>query len=185
MKKYFSLTLALLFIGISAKAQIEGDTLALESVTLNGNPLFQDYKIFMKQYAVDSTVQREWECGSPFDFMDSEYTMEYEAELVTHCYSGNLEFITNNNKVLPLRFLIKGNILHLKDKAVSIDENTTLNDIQMLFPKLDKDMDYIIDEENNQIIVRVPYSENSDDGDWIFTFRNNKLYDVELWWLLC
>lgn len=172
--------IAFLFLSVSGKAQITIDTLAIHEVRLNQHPILWDYNEFINNSSIDSTSEELWECGNPFEWLDNEFMEKQEMEALIHHHSNNIEFITNGNKILPLHILVGNNKLYIPDKNITFDKNTTLESCMRTFPNIHAGKD----EEGNER-MDIPFSQYPDEGYWFFTFKNGKLYSVELWWLLC
>lgn len=168
------------------------DFLKMDDVLLNGQKIMLIKNDFEKIYSkADSTKTDLWECGNPLNFLDREwmiktYGKENNGEFenydgnITTIYTHNIEFITNNHMVLFDTAQADKNTFKIISSNIILDKNTTIEDFQKQFPKLEKE-----DTEDPAVFrFRIPTEKESDDA-FLFYFKNGKLEYTTLWFLLC
>jgi hypothetical protein len=166
--------------------------LKMEDVLLNGNKILLDKTDFEKIYRkIDSTRTDLWECGNPLDFLDEEWMTKTYGKResgsfekfdgnITTIYTQNIQFITNNHMVLFDTAQADKNTFKIISSNIILDQNTTIEDFQKQFPKLEKEAT----EDPAVFRFRIPTGKDHDDA-FLFYFKNGKLEYTTLWFLLC
>lgn len=99
---------------------------------------------------------------------------------ITSMYTNNAEFNSNKHIVLFNSAIAHKNSFQIKSHHIVLNQNTTIEEFQKLFPKLEKET---TDQKN---LSRFRISVNKDGGDaFLFYFKDGKLDEFLLWWLLC
>jgi len=168
--------------------------LKIENALVNNNKIILEKKMFDELYPKRDSVKAEiWECGNPFNWLDDRWMTktygQYDQDRdtfgdfdgkLTSIFTQNARFDTNNHMVLFNSALSKGNELKIKSHQIVLNENTTLEEFQRIFPNLKKEEL----EHKNECRFRMGIEKDSDDA-FLFYFENGKLKSFNLWWLLC
>lgn len=166
--------------------------LKIEDVLLNNKKLLLDKNHFEKIYnKIDSTKTSLWECGNPLTYLDKEWMVKtYGKEIngefekydgnITSIYTNGIKFITNNHAVLFDTAEANKNTFTVISRNIVLDNNTSIEDFQKLFPNLEKEkMD-----DPNTFRFRISTQKDYDDA-FLFYFKDGKLEYITLWFLLC
>lgn len=164
------------------------DFLKIENVQVNGNDIVLPQEQFQKLHPKNDSVKTEpWDCGSPFEWLDKTWMEKtYGKDLVnfdgkiTTSYTNNAEFISNNHKVIFSSAKSGNNRFEIKSHHIILTQETTVEDFQKLFPKLKIEN---TDQKNIQRFS-IPVGKEIEDS-FIFYFKDGKLDNFNLWWLLC
>lgn len=164
------------------------DFLKIENVQVNGNDIVLPQEQFQKLHPKKDSVKTEpWECGNPFEWLDKSWMEKtYGKDLVnfdgkiTTFYTNNAEFISNNHKVIFSSAKSGNNRFEIKSHHIILSQETTVEDFQKLFPKLK-----IEDTDRKNIqSFSIPVGKETEDS-FMFYFKDGKLDNFNLWWLLC
>lgn len=171
------------------------DFLKIDEVEINGHQLIISENEFNTMYPTkkDSVKTELWECGSPFEWIDKDWmiktygqrnsesgTFEKFDGKITSIYTNNAEFNTNKHIVLFNTASTDKNSFRIKSNNILLDQNTTIDEFQKLFPNLKKE---ILDHKK-ELRFRISSGFEMEDS-FLFYFKNGKLHKFELWWLLC
>lgn len=168
----------------------DSEFLPPEKVLINNHNYLLPKKQFDQIYPkLDSTRTAIWECGDPFEWLDvdwmtktygpkSKTSYEYENYdgYITSLYSKKIYFLTNKNKVLFFEMKMTGNNFKVKEHDIILTEATTKSEFEKMFPKANKW------DESDTYVMQL---DNVYDAQFVFIFKNGKLDDIHLWWLLC
>lgn len=99
---------------------------------------------------------------------------------VERIYFNGIEFNSNSHLYLFGEGIAKNNTFTIISHGIQLDENTTVKEFQKLFPNC-KAENY---DATANIRFRLYIEEKHDDA-FLFYFKNGKLEQVVLWWLLC
>lgn len=164
------------------------DFLKIENVQVNGNDIILPQEQFQKLYPKHDSVKTEpWDCGSPFEWLDKTWMEKtYGKDLInfdgkiTTFYTNNAEFISNNHTVIFSSAKSENNRFEIKSHHIILTRETTVEDFQKLFPKLKIEN---TDQKNIQRFS-IPVGKEIEDS-FMFYFKDGKLDNFNLWWLLC
>lgn len=164
------------------------DFLKIENAQVNGNDIVLSQEQFQKFYSKHDSIKSEvWDCGSPFEWLDKAWMEKtYGKDLlnfdgkITTFYTGNAEFISNNHKVIFSSAKSGNNRFEIRSHHIILTSNTTVAEFQKLFPKLK-----IEDTDRKNIqSFSIPVGKETEDS-FMFYFKDGKLDNFNLWWLLC
>lgn len=168
--------------------------LKIEDAEINGHKIILSQNEFDKIYPKkDSLKTALWECGSPFEWLDEDWmiktygkqnsnsgTFERFDGKITSLYTNNAEFNSNKHIVLFNSAVAHKNSFQIKSHHILLNQDTTIEEFQKLFPKLEKE----ITDQKNVSRFRISVDKNVDDA-FLFYFKDGKLDEFVLWWLLC
>lgn len=170
------------------------DFLNIKNADINDHQIILSHQNFDKIYPTkDSVITDVWECGSPFEWLDEVWMVKtygkrssdsgtfekFDGEIMS-IYTNKAEFNSNKHIILFGSGDAHKNSFQIKSHHIVLNHNTTIEEFQNLFPKLEKE----ITDEKNVTRFRIPINKDSDDA-FLFYFRNGKLDEFLLWWLLC
>lgn len=163
------------------------------NVEFNTLPVFTSFDALKKNINIDSSQSDSWECGSPYDFLDSTWMKEKYGDYnetkgtfenfdgyILSLYSGNVVYTSNTHLTVFNDAEMKGNTFKVKSSNIILDENTTIGDFRRLFPKAQEEPA----TEVGDIRFRLSVAPDFDDA-FLFVFSKGKLTYINLWWLLC
>ena len=140
----------------------------------------------------DSAKTDLWECGNPFEWLDRPWMEKtygkYDEKAgnfpkfngeITTIYKKGIEYSTNDHIVLFSRAEAENHNFRIPSHHIILDKNTTLKDFKKLFPQLDAEK-----VSNNEVRFRIYLNHLSDDA-FLFYFKDGRLQNFTLWWLLC
>ena len=168
--------------------------LGIENALVNNHKIILSLDDFNKIYPkINSTKTDAWDCGSPFEWLDKEWmtktygnkneetgTFDNFNGKITTIYGDNIEFASDNHIVLFQSAKAENNIFMIKSPEITLDKNTTLENFQKIFPKVEKE----ILKNPNEVRFRF-YLGPEEGGAFLFYFKNGKLDYLTLWWQLC
>ncbi|WP_336690278.1 MULTISPECIES: hypothetical protein [unclassified Chryseobacterium] len=164
------------------------DFLKIENAQVNGNDIVLSQEQFQKLYSKHDSIKSEaWDCGSPFEWLDKKWMektygkdlMSFDGKITTF-YAGNAEFISNNHKVIFSSAKSGNNRFEIRSHHIILTNSTTVAEFQKLFPKLKiEDTD-----QKNVQSFSIPVGKETEDS-FMFYFKDGKLDNFNLWWLLC
>lgn len=196
MKRFFlSVSAILLVLSGSFSAAQESytpetfpyDTVSFDALHFNDMPVYFSIEQLRESVEVNGSDWAPWECGSPFDWMDSSYVHDG----ITSYFSEQGSYISNGHMVLLYEGLLEKGVLLLSDRNIRLTGETTLEEFAAIFPvsyrgteeMRQRHPDCCFDEYGD-LQIHVFYSFLSEDG-LVFSFRNGRLHSVLLRWLLC
>jgi hypothetical protein len=170
------------------------DFLKIEDAEINGHKIIVSQNEFDKIYPKKDSVKTElWECGSPFEWLDEDWmtrtygkqnsdsgTIERFDGKITSMYTNNAEFNSNKHIVLFNSANAHKNSFQIKSHHILLNQDTTIEEFQKLFPKLKKE----VTDQKNVSRFRISVNKDGDDA-FLFYFKDGKLDQFVLWWLLC
>lgn len=168
--------------------------LKIEDAEINGHKIILSQNEFDKIYPQKDSVKTDlWECGSPFEWLDDDWmtktygkrnsdsgTFERFDGKITSTYTNNAEFNSNKHIVLFNSADAHKNSFQIKSHHILLNQDTTIEEFQKLFPKLKKE----VTDQKNVSRFRISVNKDSDDA-FLFYFKDGKLDQFVLWWLLC
>jgi len=172
----------------------DSDIIKIENVLINGQKVILPIEKFNSVYkAIDSSKTELWECGSPFEWLDSDWMTEKYGKVtkesgtfenfdgnITTLYGKQIEFNTNNHIVLFNTAFAKSNSIKILSHNIELNKDTSLKDFQKMFPKSE------MEQLDNPGEVRFRfYVDKEVDDAFLFYFKDGKLDYFSLWWLLC
>ncbi len=171
------------------------DTLDLDGVLVNGHPVLLSLTEFRQFYPkTDSAKAELWECGNPFEFLDSTWmTANYvnsadtvwkegvNNSYVRTSYSSGAAFVSNGHLVLFEEAGMLRNEVTLVGTSLKLNGRTTLHDFEKAFPNIKQEEGCGNPEEARFRI----YLSKSEGNSFNFRFEKGKLLTVTLWWHLC
>lgn len=168
--------------------------LKIEDAEINGHKIILSQNEFDKIYPKKDSVKTDlWECGSPFEWLDENWmiktygkqnsdsgTFERFDGKITSMYTNKAEFNSNKHIVLFNSANAHKNSFQIKSHHIILNQDTTIEEFQKLFPKLEKE----ITDQKNVSRFRISVDKDVDDA-FLFYFKDGKLDEFLLWWLLC
>lgn len=168
--------------------------LKIEDAEINGHKIILSQNKFDKIYPKKDSVKTDlWECGSPFEWLDEDWmtktygkrnsdsgTFERFDGKITSMYTNNAEFNSNKHIVLFNSANAQKNSFQIKSHHILLNQDTTIEEFQKLFPKLENETT----DQKNVSRFRISVDKNIDDA-FLFYFKDGKLDKFVLWWLLC
>ena len=164
-----------------------------KDVLINGHDVVLSFRKFNALYsALDSSRTALWECGDPFEWLDSVWmkktygnkdkekgTFEKYDSKVTSLFVKDMRFDSNRHIVLFNTASAKSNSFEIPSHHIVLNKNTSLADFKKMFPNVKLDQ-----LENSETVARF-YLERDADDAFLLYFKNGKLDHFILWWLLC
>ncbi|MEQ9287169.1 MAG: hypothetical protein RIG77_09690 [Cyclobacteriaceae bacterium] len=156
------------------------EKLHFDSVRLNNKiPLMlTDAELIEFLGQPDSVVVESWECGN---YIDSE-------ETVRVLYFGRTRFISSNGTSLLHRLNFEENGFSFDFEGTQLKSGISKTDLQRIFPNALNSLNNKIQRYNEKGRMKVkmlPAYEGEGSCGWIFTFNEELLKEIELWWMIC
>lgn len=179
---------------LSNKSIYDSKFITIKNVLINGHKVILSKAEFESIYThIDSTKTQIWECGSPFNWLDTEWMIKtygkedretgifskFNGEITT-IYSKNIEFATNKHIVLFDTGFADNNSFKIISHNIILNKNTTLNEFRNKFPNSEMET-----TENLNVVRFRFYLKELNDDAFLFYFKDGKLNYFTLWWLLC
>jgi hypothetical protein len=170
------------------------DFLEIEDAEINGHQIVLSLAEFDRLYPTKDSLKTDvWECGSPFEWLDENWmiktygrknsqsgTFERFDGKISSVYTHSAEFNSNKHIVLFNTADAAKNNFEIKSHHILLNQNTTIEEFQKLFPQLKKE----ITDQKNVFRFRISVGKDRDDA-FLFYFKDGKLEEFVLWWLLC
>ncbi len=150
----------------------------------------QEFSTVYPKY--DSTRTTLRECGHPLEWLDEKWMVKKYGEKdeyvrtfarfdgkITKFSIKGFDFDSNNHLVIIDSGKAEANTFKVISNQFVLDENTNVFEFKKLSPNVKMEET----DEKNKIRFRLPIAENFE-AAFLFYFKDGKLEDYTLWWLL-
>ena len=157
------------------------ETLHFDSVRLNSNiPLIlKDAELIRFLGQPDSVVtENDWECGN---YINGDASVRI-------LYYGKTKFMSSRGISLLYVLNLEDNRFTFDFGGKQLKKGTSKADLKDLFPNALNALNKGLQSYNKEGRMKVKMVQTPDFGDssgWMFTFSDQMIKEIELWWFIC